>query len=93
MLTTEVISTFPCSNCAHIGICKYENEVKSFCRSNPLPSLECLVTTYNCKYHSPIYSAISLGECSSTVSKVYNTGTPYTPDVITKCQFLNLIFL
>lgn len=86
MLTTEVISTFPCSNCAHIDICKYENEVKSFCRSNPLPSLDCLVTTYNCKYHSPIYPTISLREYGPSVSTslVYNTGTPNTSDVAIK---------
>ena len=57
MISTSINSTFPCIGCTHSGVCKYEDSVMSFCRSNNTAStIDCLSIEYRCKYQQKTYT-------------------------------------
>ena len=83
---SSVSSFFPCENCTHRGICKYEDEVMSFVRRTKLPEQECLSIKYECKYKTYTnlfggYGNFELNKISDTT----NNGTTSRPyDIDTK---------
>ena len=89
MITTNSSSIFPCENCTHRGICKYEDDVMSFVRCAKLPEQECLSIRYECKYKT--YASLFNGYRDFELTKISNTNTcgttshPYTIDTSSKC--------
>lgn len=86
-------SIFPCENCTHRGICKYEDDVMSFVRCAKLPEQECLSIKYECKYKT--YTNLFGGYRDFEVTKISNTNTcgttarPYTID--TSSEYIDKI--
>ena len=83
MITTNSSSIFPCENCTHRGICKYEDDVMSFVRCAKLPEQECLSIKYECKYKT--YASLFNGYRDFELTKISNTNGcitshPYTID-------------
>lgn len=84
-----VSSVFPCDNCTHRGICKYEDDVMSFVRRVKLPEQECLSIKYECKYKT--YTNLFGGYGNFELTKISNTNTcgttshPYTIDTSSEC--------
>ena len=83
MISTSIGSTFPCIGCTHSGVCKYEDSVMSFCRSNNTAStIDCLSIEYRCKYQQKTYttalSADQINYCNTT-------SMPYTIDSGSQC--------
>ena len=89
MIATNSSSIFPCENCTHRGICKYEDDVMSFVRCAKLPEQECLSIKYECKYKT--YTNLFRGYGNFEVNKISNTDTcgttsrPYTIDTSSGC--------
>lgn len=89
MITTNSSSIFPCENCTHRGICKYEDDVMSFVRCAKLPEQECLSIKYECKYKT--YTNLFGGYGNFEVNKISNTNTcgttsrPYTINTSSEC--------
>lgn len=89
MITTNSSSIFPCENCTHRGICKYEDDVMSFVRCAKLPEQECLSIKYECKYKT--YTNLFGGYGNFEVNKISNTDTcgttsrPYTINTSSEC--------
>lgn len=88
MITTNSSSIFPCENCTHRGICKYEDDVMSFVRCAKLPEQECLSIKYECKYKT--YTNLFSGYRDFEVTKTSNTNActtsrPYTIDTSSEC--------
>ena len=89
MITTNSSSIFPCENCTHRGICKYEDDVMSFVRCAKLPEQECLSIKYECKYKT--YTNLFGGYGNFEVNKISDTNTcgttsrPYTIDTSSGC--------
>ena len=88
MITTNSSSIFPCENCTHRGICKYEDDVMSFVRCAKLPEQECLSIKYECKYKT--YTSLFNGNRDFEVTKTSNTNYcttshPYTIDTSSEC--------
>ena len=88
MITTNSPSIFPCENCTHRGICKYEDDVMSFVRCARLPEQECLSIKYECKYKT--YTNLFGGYRDFEVTKISNTdgcttSRPYTIDTSSEC--------
>ena len=81
-----VSSVFPCENCTHRGICKYEDDVMSFVRHTKLPEQECLSIKYECKYKT--YTNLFGGYGNFELNKISyttNNGTTSRPyDIDTK---------
>ena len=81
-----VSSVFPCENCTHRGICKYEDDVMSFVRRAKLPEQECLSIKYECKYKT--YTNLFGGYGNFELNKISyttNNGTTSRPyDIDTK---------
>lgn len=78
MISTSISnSTFPCMGCTHSGVCKYEESVMSFCRSNnTAPAIDCLSIEYRCKYQQRNYSTALRTDGNNycnTTSKLYTT--------------------
>lgn len=89
MITTNSSSIFPCENCTHRGICKYEDDVMSFVRCAKLPEQECLSIKYECKYKT--YTNLFGGYGNFELNKISDTNTcgttsrPYTIDTSSRC--------
>lgn len=88
MITTNSSSIFPCENCTHRGICKYEDDVMSFVRCAKLPEQECLSIKYECKYKT--YTNLFGGYRDFEVTKISNTNgcttsRNYTVDTSSEC--------
>lgn len=89
MITTNSSSIFPCENCTHRGICKYEDDVMSFVRCAKLPEQECLSIKYECKYKT--YANLFNGYRNFELNKISDTNTcgttsrPYTIDTSLGC--------
>ena len=89
MITTNSSSIFPCENCTHRGICKYEDDVMSFVRCTKLPEQECLSIKYECKYKT--YTNLFGGYGNFELNKISDTNTcgttsrPYTIDTSSGC--------
>ena len=88
MITTNSSSIFPCENCTHRGICKYEDDVMSFVRCAKLPEQECLSIRYDCKYKTSTnlfngYKDFELTKISNTNG--CTTSRPYTIDTSSQC--------
>ena len=88
MITNTISSVFPCENCTHRGICKYEDDVMSFVRCAKLPEQECLSISYECKYKTSTnlfngYKDFELTKISNTNG--CTTSRPYTIDTSSKC--------
>ena len=83
---SSVSSVFPCDNCTHRCICKYEDDVMSFVRRIKPPEQECLSIKYECKYKTYTnlfggYGNFELNKISDTT----NNGTTSRPyDINTK---------
>ena len=73
MITNTISSVFPCENCTHRGICKYEDDVMSFVRCAKLPEQECLSIKYECKYK--IYANLFNGYRNFELNKISDTNT------------------
>ena len=73
MITTNSSSIFPCENCTHRGICKYEDDVMSFVRCAKLPEQECLSIKYECKYKT--YTNLFGGYGNFELNKISDTNT------------------
>lgn len=89
MITTNSSSIFPCENCTHRGICKYEDDVMSFVRCAKLPEQECLSIKYECKYKTSIklfdgYGNFELNKISDT-NTCGTTSRSYTIDTSSGC--------
>ena len=90
MLTTSNYSPFPCIGCSHSGICKYEESVMSFCRSNNAPcTIDCLTLEYKCKYREITYSTALRAEVtpcvsSTTVKSNQDTVNTYSTNISPK---------
>ena len=86
MITNTISYLFPCENCTHRGICKYEDDVMSFVRRAKLPEQECLSIKYECKYKT--YTNLFGGYGNFEVNKISDTtnnGTTSRPyDIDTK---------
>lgn len=84
-------SVFPCENCAHRGICKYEDDVMSFVRCAKLPEQECLSIKYDCKYKGYMNTSLFNGYRDYELTMASNTDTCsttsrlYTIDTSSKC--------
>lgn len=82
-------SVFPCENCTHRGICKYEDDVMSFVRCAKLPEQECLSIKYECKYKT--YPNLFNGYRDFELTKIDNTDActttsrSYTIDTSSEC--------
>lgn len=82
-------SIFPCENCTHRGICKYEDDVMSFVRCAKLPEQKCLSIKYECKYKT--YTSLLGSYRDFELAKISNTDTctttsrPYTIDTSSEC--------
>lgn len=82
-------SIFPCENCTHRGICKYEDDVMSFVRCVKLPEQECLSIKYECKYKT--YTNLFGSYRDFELTKISNTDTcgttsrSYTIDTSSEC--------
>ena len=88
MITNTISSVFPCENCTHRGICKYEDDVMSFVRCAKLPEQECLSIRYDCKYKTSTnlfngYKDFELTKISNTNG--CTTSRPYTIDTSSQC--------
>ena len=89
MITTNSSSIFPCENCTHRGICKYEDDVMSFVRCAKLPEQECLSIKYECKYKTS--TNLFNGYKDFELTKISNTNTcgttsrNYTIDTSSEC--------
>lgn len=89
MITTNSSSIFPCENCTHRGICKYEDDVMSFVRCTKLPEQECLSIKYECKYKT--YTNLFGGYGNFELNKISDTNTcgttsrSYTIDTSSGC--------
>lgn len=89
MITTNSSSIFPCENCTHRGICKYEDDVMSFVRCAKLPEQECLSIKYECKYKT--YTNLFGGYGNFELNKISDTNTcgttsrSYTIDTSSGC--------
>ena len=83
---SSVSSFFPCENCTHRGICKYEDEVMSFVRCAKLPEQECLSIKYECKYKTYTNLVVGYGNFElNKISDTTNNGTTSRPyDIDTK---------
>ena len=90
-----VSSVFPCDNCTHRGICKYEDDVMSFVRHTKLPEQECLSIKYECKYKTYTnlfggYGNFELNKISDTTTNNGTTSRPYDIDTkVTKISNTN----
>lgn len=84
-------SVFPCENCTHRGICKYEDDVMSFVRCAKLPEQECLSIKYDCKYKGYMNTSLFNGYRDYELTMASNTDTcsttsrPYTIDTSSEC--------
>ena len=89
MITNTISSVFPCENCTHRGICKYEDDVMSFVRCAKPPEQECLSIKYECKYKT--YTNLFGGYGNFELNKISDTNTcgttsrPYTIDTSSGC--------
>ena len=89
-----VSSVFPCDNCTHRGICKYEDDVMSFVRHTKLPEQECLSIKYECKYKTYTnlfggYGNFELNKISDTTNNG-TTSRPYDINTkVTKISYTN----
>ena len=89
MITTNSSSIFPCENCTHRDICKYEDDVMSFVRCAKLPEQECLSIKYECKYKT--YTNLFGGYGNFELNKISDTNTcgttsrSYTIDTSSEC--------
>ena len=83
MISTSISSTFPCIGCTHSGVCKYEDSVMSFCRSNNTTStIDCLSIEYRCKYQQKTYTTALRADQNNN----YNTTSkPYIMDSSSQC--------
>lgn len=83
MISTPISNTFPCMGCTHSGVCKYEESVMSFCRSNnTVPAIDCLSVEYRCKYQQRNYSTALRADGNN----YYNTTSKsYTIDYSSEC--------
>lgn len=89
MIMTNSSSIFPCENCTHRGICKYEDDVMSFVRCAKLPEQECLSIRYDCKYKTSTnlfggYGNFELNKISDT-NTYGTTSRSYTIDTSSGC--------
>lgn len=83
MISTSISSTFPCIGCTHSGVCKYEDSVMSFCRSNNTAStIDCLSIEYRCKYQQQNYSTVLR---AAEINNCNTTSKPYTIDSGSQC--------
>lgn len=83
MLTTSNYSPFPCIGCSHAGICKYEESVMSFCRSNNAPStIDCLTLEYKCKHREVTYSTALRTEVTPCVASTTSTAVKRDYDAV-----------
>ena len=86
MITNTISYVFPCDNCTHRGICKYEDDVVRVVRHTKLPEQKCLSIRYECKYKTYTnlfggYGNFELNKISDTT----NNGTTSRPyDIDTK---------
>lgn len=91
MVVATNSANFPCVNCSHSGICKYEEEVMSFIRRTNLPEQECLSIKYDCKYKSFMNTNLFGGyreyEPATKATTCNTTSRPYT--VITGSECIN----
>lgn len=91
MVVNTNSSIFPCENCSHRGICKYEDDVMSFVRCTKLPEQECLSIKYDCKYKGYTNTSLFNGYRDYVLTEVSNTDTcsttsrPYTIDTSSEC--------
>lgn len=91
MVVNTNSSIFPCENCSHRGICKYEDDVMSFVRCTKLPEQECLSIKYDCKYKGYMNTSLFSGYRDYEPTMVSNTNTysttsrPYTIDMSSEC--------
>lgn len=90
MVVTTNSANFPCANCSHSGVCKYEEEVMSFIRRTNLPEQECLSIKYDCKYKTYMNTNLFGGyrEYELTTKATNNCATtshPYTIDTSSEC--------
>ena len=94
MITNTISYLFPCENCTHRGICKYEDDVMSFVHHTKLPEQKCLSIKYECKYKT--YTNLFGGYRDFGVTNISNTNsdttsrpdtidTSYTIDTSSKC--------
>ena len=84
MITNTISYLFPCENCTHRGICKYEDDVMSFVRRVKPPEQECLSIKYECKYKTYTnlfggYGNFELNKISDTTNNGI-TSRPYDID-------------
>lgn len=89
MIMNNISSVFPCEDCTHRGICKYEDDVMSFVRCDKLPEHECLSIRYDCKYKTSTnlfggYGNFELNKISNT-NTCGTTSRPYTIDTSSGC--------
>ena len=89
MITNTISYVFPCENCTHRGICKYEDDVMSFVRHTKLPEQKCLSIKYECKYKTYTnlfggYGNFELNKISDTTNNG-TTSRPYTIDTSPTC--------
>lgn len=84
MISTSISSsTFPCMGCTHSGVCKYEDSVMSFCRSNNTAStIDCLSIEYRCKYQQKTYTTTLRAD---QINYCNTTSKPYTIDSGSQC--------
>ena len=84
MISTSISSNiFPCIGCTHSGVCKYEESVMSFCRSNnTAPAIDCLSIVYRCKYQQNSYATILRAD---QINYCNTTSRPYTIDTSSEC--------
>lgn len=79
MLVYSDLTPFPCQGCSHSGLCKYEESVMSFCRSNSATStIDCLTVEYRCKYQQKTYTTSLRANpdiCNTATGKAYTIAT------------------
>ena len=82
-ISTSTDSPFPCVGCAHSGVCKYEESVMSFCRSNnPVTAVDCLSVEYRCKHQQKVYTSALRGYEANYCA---TTTKPYVMDSSSEC--------
>lgn len=82
MISVSISNTFPCVGCTHSGVCKYEESVMSFCRSNNTAStIDCLSIEYRCKYQQKSYTtALRADNYFDTTPKSYTLTSTSSPE-------------
>ena len=86
MITNTISYLFPCENCTHRGICKYEDDVMSFVRRAKLPEQECLSIKYECKYktYTNLFGGYGNFELNKISDITINGTTSHPYDIDTK---------